>query len=191
MKRDMINHITAPIRRVPIRSKLILVTMTTATVAVQLALAVGIALDYSAFRHSLAADFDSTAALVAANSTGALTFGDGTSAEETLSALAFKPSVSRACLYDDADNLIASYSDGKLGNCQPTAPVVPEIATFADGQLTLGKSISHDNQRLGALHVASDLDELAVRVTGYRTLASSCSVSASWRRWHYPRFFSG
>jgi two-component system, sensor histidine kinase and response regulator len=167
----MFKDLTASIKRVPIRTKLILVTMTTATVAVQLALGVGIALDYSTFRRSLAADFDSTAALVAANSTGALTFNDGKSAEETLSALAFKPSVSRACLYDDADILVASYSDGKLGNCQPTAPVAPEIATFANGQLTLGKQISHDGQRLGALHVASDLRDLGVRIGHYRTLA--------------------
>jgi signal transduction histidine kinase/DNA-binding response OmpR family regulator len=159
------------LRRVRIRTKLILVTVTTATAAVVLAMTIGMLLDYTTFRAALAADFDSTAAVVAANSTAALAFDDPQSAAETLAALAFKPSVSRACLYDASGQLVASYLDRGVAHCAAAAALAPAPARFANGGLTLAKPIQHDDRLLGALHVASDLRELHARATSYRTVA--------------------
>jgi signal transduction histidine kinase/DNA-binding NarL/FixJ family response regulator len=158
------------IRRVPIRTKLILVTMSTATVAVLLALSIAIVADYTTFRRSLAADLNTTSQLIAAHSTAAMAFDDRKSAAEILSALAFKVSVSRACLYNLAGELTASHAGDSAAPCPAVAPSVPERATFAAGRLALAKPIYYSGQLLGALHLDSDLRELRARRGRYGTV---------------------
>ena len=84
--------------------------MSTAVVAVFVAVGIIVALDYLTFRRALAVDLDTTAQLVAANSAAALMFDDRTSAAETLRAVAFKPIVSQACVYDADGNVVAAYA---------------------------------------------------------------------------------
>ena len=93
-----------------IRQKLRVVTMSTAAVAVLVAVGIVIALDYMTFRRVLAVDLDTTAQVIAANSAAALMFDDRTAAAETLGAVAFKPLVSQACVYDNAGQVVAAYA---------------------------------------------------------------------------------
>ena len=118
------------IGRGSIRQKLRTVTMSTAVVAVLVAVGIIVALDYLTFRRVLAVDLDTTAQLVAANSAAALMFDDRTSAAETLRAVAFKPIVSQACVYDADGNVVAAYArDGEV-NCSRRAAVTDEQAAI-------------------------------------------------------------
>ena len=158
--------LTAYCRRVPIRRKLMMVTMTTATVAVLLALGIGIAIDYVTFRRALAADFDSTTQLIASNSTAALAFDDRRSAVEVLAALAFKKSVSRACLYNDSGELFASHTHQDVA-CAATPPAAPEAPVFIDGRVVVAKAIHMEGQLLGTLHLWSGTGPLRSRIAWY------------------------
>ena len=93
--------------------------MSTAVVAVFVAVGIIVALDYLTFRRALAVDLDTTAQLVAANSAAALMFNDRTSAAETLRPVAFKPIVSQACVYDADGNVVAAYAKSIAVDARP------------------------------------------------------------------------
>jgi two-component system sensor histidine kinase/response regulator len=156
------------IGRGSIRQKLRTVTMSTAVVAVLVAVGIIVALDYLTFRRVLAVDLETTAQLVAANSAAALMFDDRTSAAETLRAVAFKPVVSQACVYDADGNVVAAYArDGEV-NCSRRAAVVMNTPQFADGRLAVEKPIRHGHEpAVGLLRVESDLRELRNRYRWY------------------------
>ena len=66
-------------------------------------------------------------------------FDDRTSAAETLRAVAFKPIVSQACVYDADGNVVTAYTrDGEV-NCSRRAAGPMNRPQFADGQLAVEK----------------------------------------------------
>ena len=151
-----------------IRQKLRTVTMSTAVVAVLVAVGIIIALDYLTFRRVLAVDLDTTAQLVAANSAAALMFDDRTSAAETLRAVAFKPIVAQACIYDADGQVVAAYARDGQDSCNRRTTVPTSAPQFADGKLAVEKPIQHGQQpAVGMLRVESDLRELRIRFRWY------------------------
>ena len=150
-----------------IRQKLRVVTMSTAAVAVLVAVGIVIALDYMTFRRVLAVDLDTTAQVIAANSAAALMFDDRAAAAETLGAVAFKPLVSQACVYANTGQVIAAYARDGKDSCshEVSAPASP--ASFANGRLTVGKRIQHGEKVVGTLRVESDLGQLRARIRWY------------------------
>ena len=78
-------------RDIPIKQKLMVITMATTTVALLLA-AIGIvAFDAFLFRQSLTRDLSALSRIIADNSTAALAFNDPRAATETLAALRARP----------------------------------------------------------------------------------------------------
>jgi signal transduction histidine kinase/DNA-binding response OmpR family regulator len=153
-------------RRASIRRKLMIVTMVTATVAIVLALAIGITIDYIGFRRALAEDFDSTTRVIASNTTAALAFDDRETAGEILGALAFKDTVARACLYNTAGTLIASHAQAGHA-CGATAPAPTTAGTFVDGKVVVARAIEFNGRTLGTVHVESSMRPLQSRLAWY------------------------
>ena len=173
----------AALGRGSIRQKLRRVTMSTAVVAVLVAVGIVVGLDYLTFRRVLAVDLETTAQLVAANSAAALMFDDRTSAAETLRAVAFKPIVAQACVYAADGQVVAAYARDGQANCsrRATAPMTSPV--FADGRLTVEKPVQLGQQpAVGLLRVESDLRELRLRFRWYGAVATlvlltSCGVT--------------
>ena len=96
-------------RDLPIRRKLLLLTLASSATALTLASGGFIAWDITQFRRDLVQDTDAQAAIVADNSAAPLAFRDVRAATETLAVMRLRPRVSAACLYDAQGQSFASY----------------------------------------------------------------------------------
>jgi PAS domain S-box-containing protein len=155
-------------RDIPIKQKLMVITMATTTVALVLA-AIGIvAFDAFLFRQSLTRDLSALSRIIADNSTAALAFNDPRAATETLAALRARPHLATACIYRVDGTLLAKYArqDG-VSVCPP--PAARNEFRFSDTDLTVSHAIFLSGRRIGTLLMLYDLDEIFERMRLYGT----------------------
>jgi len=96
-------------RDIPIRQKLMVITVATTAAALLLA-AIGIVtFDAALFRRSLIFDLSALARIIADNSTAAIAFDDPRAATETLGALRARPHLMTACIYRADGSILADY----------------------------------------------------------------------------------
>ena len=88
------------LRDLPIRRKLIAMAVATTACALVLISAIFLLTTFFVVRRAVHDDLVTQAAIVAENTTAALTFGDRQAALETLLALHAKASIDVACVYD-------------------------------------------------------------------------------------------
>jgi signal transduction histidine kinase len=165
----------------PIRRKLRIIFVLTASTALLLAGLAIIVADSALFYNSLQRDLATFVRIVGDNSTGALAFDDAKAAKETLAALRARSHVQIACLYQKSgDRLLASYSQPDYqGVCPPPRG---EYLGYEDGGLLASHEILLDGKPLGALVVRYDLNEILERVqlhggTVIGALLLSCAVT--------------
>ena len=106
------------------------------------------------------------ARVAAANSTGALAFGDAATAEHVLAALGDDPSIVSARLYLANGAPLASYQDPHYKSTLPDrAP--PDGVTFGDNRLVLSRPILLNVDRVGQLYLEFDLDRARAHLWAY------------------------
>jgi len=155
-------------RDIPIKQKLMVITMATTTAALALA-AIGIvAFDAFLFRQSLTRDLSALSRIIADNSTAALAFNDPRAATETLAALRARPHLATACIYRADGSLLAKYArqDGLFACPSPT---VQDEFRFSNTDLTVSHAIFLSGRRLGTLLMIYDLDEISERMRLFGT----------------------
>src|SRR3954471_7890260 len=153
---------------IPIKQKLMVVTMATTTLALALA-AIGIvAFDAFLFKQSLTRDLSALSRIIADNSTAALAFNDPRAATETLAALRARPHLTAACIYRVDGSLLARYArqDGISGCPLPT---IQDEFRFSNTDLTVSRAIILSGRRMGTLLILYDLDEIFERMRLYGT----------------------
>jgi signal transduction histidine kinase/ActR/RegA family two-component response regulator len=158
-----------PFRDLPIRRKL--VAMTIASSAVALALASGgfLVWDLVAFRSEIERDLNAQARVLGENSAAAMTFGDTRAAGETLAALALRPRVLIGCLFTPDAQLFATYHRGPETSC-PSKPA--DGTTFGWTEARLVAPVVLDGSRLGTIFIHRELADVYVRmVVGFAALA--------------------
>src|SRR2546426_12338939 len=96
-------------RDLPLRRKLLLLTLTSSAVALVLASSGFLAWDIVRARSEIREDTEAQARLVADNSGAPLTFRDEQTAGETLAVLRLRPRVVMSCLYNADQRLFATY----------------------------------------------------------------------------------
>jgi hypothetical protein len=116
-------------RDLPIRRKLLLLTLASSATALALASSGFLAWDIAQFRRDLVQDIDAQAAIVADNSAAPLAFRDARAATETLAVMRLRPRVSVACLFDAQGQPFASYGRTPNERC----PTFPPRRTASDG----------------------------------------------------------
>lgn len=161
-----------PLRDLPIRQKLVWITMLASGVALALATLALVAVEVTRSRREIRRDLAALAAIVADNSTAALTFDDRAAAEETLAALRARPSIRAAALYDGEGRLFARYSRSREPGGLPARPG-PDGHHFTDDDLELYQPVSLKGQRIGTVYLRSDLREMAGRL---RTQAATVAA---------------
>ncbi len=97
-------------RDIPIRQKLMVITMMTTVAALVLAAAGIVGADTFFFRRSLQRDLSALSKIIADTSTAALAFDDSQAATETLAALRARPHLATACIYRSDGTVLARYS---------------------------------------------------------------------------------
>ncbi len=154
------------LRTLSIKRKLMLITMSTSTVALLLASIGFVVFDLVAFRNQMSDDLMTQAEIVGANSMAALAFNDGPAAREILSALKAKESIVAAALYAPDGALLAEYR--RVGSAR-AVPAHPDASgsRFQDNYLRVSHQIEMHGQVLGTVYVESDMQEWDDRLTRY------------------------
>jgi signal transduction histidine kinase/FixJ family two-component response regulator len=136
------------LRRLSIRSKLLLLSVLSVSSALGVAGAVIVVLDVHLIREFQVHQLQSCARMLAFNSTGVLTFRDEAAAAQLLSSLAMEPSVTQACLRDADGRLMGEYRDGGI-----------DFLPWSEFTSTNGVSFTHDSY-VEIQHPIRDGDEL-------------------------------
>jgi PAS domain S-box-containing protein len=166
------------LRDLPIRQKLLGITMVTLLAALVPA-GLGIVLvDSYLFRNAMRNDIITLASIIADNSTAALAFDDRRVASETLSALQERPHMVAACIYAPDGSIFASFTATKAGpGCPP--PSREQTAEFSSRGLTVSHPIMLDNSRLGTLVLLLDTGESVERVKLYLGIVLAILLASS------------
>ena len=148
---------------VPIRRKIVLITMLATGGALLLASVALVFADRNRFRREMESDLDSLAEIVARNSTALVTFHDPTAANETLSALAARPPIVAAAIYNGEGSLLGSYHRDRGPYRFPPRP--GETGTLEGaGALAVFHPIVLDGKRIGTVYLVSDFSALYSRL---------------------------
>src|SRR5438477_2768978 len=100
-------------RQITLKRKLIGLIMLTSSVALLVAFALMIILDYASYRGGLVRELRTLADVMGKSTSSALDFDDAESATNTLASLAAVPSVTTAALYTNEGKLLAAYQRDK------------------------------------------------------------------------------
>ena len=167
------------LRDIPIRRKIILITMLVTWGALLLASAALILSDRARFRREMENDLTTLGNIIAGNSTAAVTFGDQKAAAENLAALSAKPPIVAAAVYDHENRLLAPYR--RPGGVQRPLPARPGPDGKVDGDGTLGVfcPVMLKGERIGTVYLESDFSEMYARMRlQTATVTVICVVSA-------------
>ena len=148
--------------RLPIRRKLLVMTLAASTTALVLATAGFLAWDISQFRGEIRQDIDAQSTIVADNIAAPLAFLDHQAAGETLSVLRLRPRVQFACLYDAEGALFATYHRDAGMACPAAPPAAPTLFDATAYRATT--RVMQGRQTLGTLFIYRELGDLYVRL---------------------------
>jgi len=177
---DMPRHASrVSLRFLSIKRKLMLITMSTSTVALLLASIGFVVYDMVAFRSQMSDDLMTQAEIVGANSMAALAFRDGPAAREILSALRAREGIVAAALYAPDGALVADYRrDNAVERIVPARPDASG-SRFEDNYLRVFHRIVLHGQTLGTVYVESDMQQWHERVTRYTGIVGVLMLGAA------------
>ncbi len=154
-------------RNLSITRKQMVIATVASSVALLLACAAFVIYDVVSFRRVMVDNLASLAAVIGDSSTAALTFNDPFVAREILKSLNNQPHIVAACTYDKNGRPFASYhrNPAQKGLVFPAAQ--PDGYEFGDNRLAMFRHIDLKGEKLGAIYIQSDLEELADRLRQY------------------------
>ncbi len=149
--------------RLPLRHKLTLLSLVTATVAMLLTCAGFVGSALVAFKTDLVNEAATAAEMIGYNSAAALSFNDAHSAGETLAALSAQSEILMACIYDKEGRVFATYP-----HLQPASSFGPALATaterFGSDRLELYRPIRVQGEEIGSIYLRSDFRGIRERL---------------------------
>jgi len=146
-----------------IRYKLQGIVVVACGVALVVASAAFTLYDRATFLQTKSFDLMATAKMLGSNSTAALTFHDASSAREILSALQARPHVIRACIYDSAGAVFASYNR-EPGRENFIPPHIEENGSrVAGGHMIVFQNVLLNGEPAGNIYLEADLRDLRDR----------------------------
>ena len=150
----------------PIRRKLGFLTGIGAVVALLLACTAFTIHDVRMIRAAKVREITALADILGSNATTALEFHDPDTAKEVLSSLRLQPSIELAALFDADGEVIASYPDElPTDHAVPTNPGVTHGAILDEHHLTMAQDIRRGGDRVGAVYLISNLEEIDKQLT--------------------------
>jgi PAS domain S-box-containing protein len=153
-----------------IRKKLIFIVLVATGVSILVACALVAIYEFTAFRRQLAVDLASTAGIVGANATAALSFGDTRAATEMLNSLSAEDHIIAACLYTRDGALFAKYT--RKGARSLVFPAKPDYdrTNFSSEGVGVFHQIRLNGEQIGMIYVQCDLNELLIRAQHFAVI---------------------
>ncbi|HEV8543323.1 MAG TPA: CHASE sensor domain-containing protein [Verrucomicrobiae bacterium] len=164
--------------RSSIKRKLTLIIMLTCSVALLLACAAILIFEIAGFKQVLRRNTEVMAQVIGANSAAALSFKDKDAAKETLSALKAEPYVLSACVYNNQNEVFATYYREGAPQLLPP-PRKDDSFSFEKDTLNLFHTIRFDGDLLGTVFIQSDLRVVKERLRTYLGIIAFVMASAS------------
>ncbi len=150
------------LRNLPIKRKLLVLTLSACGIILLLACAGLFAFQAYIFKKTFARDLKTLAAVVAANATGPVTFGDQKAAEEILSALSAEEQVVGARIeLADGSMLAETGAKGKSGTS-----AWPKEPGYHGSELLVAQSIQLKGQTLGTLAIRANFRKTYMDLVG-------------------------
>ncbi|MEO8342208.1 MAG: ATP-binding protein [Gallionella sp.] len=148
-----------------IRTKLVLITIFTCTIALLLAGVIIITYDNYMYRAQKEGEVSAQAGILAAGMIAALEFEDHKSAQENLNPLAANREMSIAAAYTSNGLLFASYA--RPGSKPPPSFAEPPGQRFEDNELIVSRPVQHGERQVGSVYLRARIEPLAIRFTRY------------------------
>jgi PAS domain S-box-containing protein len=161
MRAESVSPFVAWVRRLPMKTKVVVLILATSIIALLVEGLGFIAYERIRVKEELTRDLSSLARIIADRNTAALTFNDDSVARETLAALKSKRVVTAACIYDAEGRIFARYDSGdERPYAFPTPPRADDAPVIVDSYLHLNEPIVLDGTRLGKVFIRASLREL-------------------------------
>lgn len=176
------------LKNLSIANKVVAIAMLTTSLALSLAGGLFVVNELVTFKRTMVDNLSILALVIGYNSTAALSFNDAQAAKETLTSLRAQPHIIAATIYDANGHLFSTYqrsansdstarpSTNTIG--MPLAPPTTEGHHFTAESLDLYRWIDLEGERLGMIHLHSDLTELEARLTRYGVIVGSLICAA-------------
>src|SRR5687767_14635798 len=148
-------------RDLPIRRKLLLMTLGPSAVGVILAGVGFLAWDVVELRREIRQDVLAQARIVSENSSAAMSFQDARAARENLTVLEIRPRIQFACLYDPAGMLFESFQRSGDAGCPSAAPAE---TTLGWSRYDVVEPVVSENNRVGTLYLSRQLTDVVDRM---------------------------
>src|ERR1700722_1356738 len=157
-------------RDLPIRHKLRLIVMLTVGAALTIACAAILMSHYYMQRDSLRRDLTVLAEITGDNSTAALSFGDRKTAQELLSGLRAKRSITTAALYAADGGILASYRRDPDAAIPPSFELKEDRWWFDNNRLRIFQGILLERQLIGGIYPESDFGDVNSKLREFTLL---------------------
>ncbi len=138
-----------------IRQQLTAIVLVTTTLALLLACSAFVAYDIVMNRQAQVREMQAAADLLAANSTGALSFVDSSAATETLSALGDQTNITRAYVLKPDGKVFASYRRAGVSD-SGVPPFSDEAVSIAADRVSVFQPIVLKRETIGTIYLESD-----------------------------------
>jgi len=170
-----------------IRTKLLLLLTFSAGLALFLVTTALVINEKSRAQENLAVELRSIADVVALNSAAALSFNDEQAASENLAALAAKPEIAAAFLYDENGDDFSSYSRKDINKdtlsshlrelYRDRQDILRQITKqgitfFTDGYVHVIQPIHLQGSLIGVIHLVDDMQQVQKRLHSYSRVVS-------------------
>jgi signal transduction histidine kinase/ActR/RegA family two-component response regulator len=169
-------------RDLSIRTKLVLLAMVSASVALVLS-CIGFAFnDIKMMRDSTVQSLSTQARMLAFNSTAVLSFRDAPAAQQLLKSLKSQPAIEFACLYDSGGKVLATYLKEDVPEINPPPPGDNGHEFTDSGTLEMVQKVQDGEEFVGTLYLRENVSFLSQQLLDYVKIASLvmfCSLLAS------------
>jgi PAS domain S-box-containing protein len=151
------------LRNLPIKRKLVVITMLVSGAALVTACMAFIAYGETTARKQMAQALAITAAMTGANSTAGLSFDEAGSVAQALNSLSAQPDLVQACVFNKSGRLFARYlranADKKTALPEPAATG----HYFSRDRLALFQPITLAGENIGTIYLEEDLSGISAR----------------------------
>jgi signal transduction histidine kinase/DNA-binding response OmpR family regulator len=155
------------VRRMSIKRKLTLVTMTTSAAALVVASVMFGVFDHVTSQQSAVKELTTMADVIGGNSAAALTFDDASAGGEILSRLGVQTSIVRAAVYDAKGRVFTTYDRNRDGWLPLVCGMDKAAPLFTEASLIVARPIQLGRERIGTICLESNLQEVTARHEAY------------------------
>ncbi|WP_020408894.1 HAMP domain-containing histidine kinase [Hahella ganghwensis] len=162
--------------KLPIKTKLILLTFITSVFGILILSASLIWYENLTYRQQISQELNVIGNMLADRSNAALVFGDVSQLKDNINSLKLRESITLGCIYNEKNQVLATFSrSGKLG-----CPDKPRSTSgvFEDDHFYTVQDIMLDGEVIGRLYIESTLEELRRHLQNYVATATIVSALA-------------